>query len=345
VPAGWNQTSATCDNGDAPAAIHLGAGQTITCTFRNTQRGKLTVLKTVNGGPLASGQSFTFQVRQGATPTQSGSILESKVISSTTFVGLANGAVFDNGGNLYVPGPYQLCEIVMPGWQTTLGSFVPNSFLPPDGVAANPAVDNSILCINITIAANGNQTFTVDNTPPPGGRSLTIGFWKNWASCASSNGKQKPVLDNTLAAAVAATTNPPGGLVVSAQNIGGGWPNYAPTYYLVLGANDCTKAVSLLNKQDWSNGKKMSSDPLFNMTAQLVAAQLNYFAGSAKSGTTTTNVNRAVVLNGKYQFNGGTAGNGQGYVGKLSSADTSTANCLATQLDNYNNDRPVSSCP
>ena len=83
----------------------------------------------------------------------------------------------------------------------------------------------------------------------------------------------------------------------------------------------------------------MANDPLFNMTAQLVAAQLNRFMGAGISGVTTTNIQRAVLLNGKYQFNGLT------YSLKLITADTNLANCLATQLDNYNNDRPVSSCP
>ena len=82
----------------------------------------------------------------------------------------------------------------------------------------------------------------------------------------------------------------------------------------------------------------MASDPLFNMAAQLVGAQLNYFAGAGKNGPTTQNITSAVLLLGKYGFNGNT------YSPKLSSADTTKANCLATQLDNYNNDRSVSSC-
>lgn len=34
---GWVQTSATCDNGDTPDAITLDAGETVTCTFTNTE--------------------------------------------------------------------------------------------------------------------------------------------------------------------------------------------------------------------------------------------------------------------------------------------------------------------
>ena len=133
----------------------------------------------------------------------------------------------------------------------------------------------------------------------------------------------------------------------SAANPGGGWPNFAATYYLVLKgststpnvAPDCSKAVNLLNKTTIDGLTKKASDPLFNMTAQLVGAQLNYFAGAGKNGITTINIQRAVLLLGKYAFNGLT------YSPKLSAADTNLANCLATQLDNYNNNRPVSSCP
>jgi hypothetical protein len=37
LPAGWLATSATCDNGDTPDAITLDAGETVTCTFVNTE--------------------------------------------------------------------------------------------------------------------------------------------------------------------------------------------------------------------------------------------------------------------------------------------------------------------
>jgi hypothetical protein len=227
---------------------------------------------------------------------------------------------------------YQLCEIVLPGWLTTLGTFVPDSFLPPDGVATNLAVDNSILCINFTVLPGQTRSFAVDNTPPPGGRALTIGFWKNWASCAASGGKQKPTLDQTLAMAE------PTGIVISAGS--GFYPDFGPTIYLVLHgstatpnvATDCQKAVNLLNKSTISTGAKMASDPAFNLAAQLVAAELNFAAGAGRTPTATSAINQAVLLLGKYQFNGITHT-------KISAADVTTMNNLATTLDNYNNDR------
>jgi hypothetical protein len=44
--ANWDLTSATCDNGDNPSAITLGANQTVKCTFTNTlQLGAIKVTK------------------------------------------------------------------------------------------------------------------------------------------------------------------------------------------------------------------------------------------------------------------------------------------------------------
>jgi hypothetical protein len=159
------------------------------------------------------------------------------------------------------------------------------------------------------------------------------------------------MLDLALGIASANTTDPPAGLVGSAQNPGALWPNYAAIWYLILKGNptstvddirpapDCAQAVNLLNKSTMDGKKKMSSDPIFNMTAQLIAAQLNRFMGAGINGTTIMNIDRAVLLNGKYKFNGNT------YSPKLTTADTNLANCLATQLDNYNNGNPVSLCP
>ncbi|HET7719002.1 MAG TPA: hypothetical protein VFK43_03470, partial [Acidimicrobiales bacterium] len=243
-----------------------------------------------------------------------------------------NGGVLNFTTNL-VPGQtYQMCEAILPAWQTTLGAFVPGSFNPPDGVVANPNVDNSILCVNFVAQANVTTTITVDNTPPPGGRALTIGYWKNWASCANSNGGKRPVLDQTMAMA---ETN---GIVMSADT--GTYPSFGPTISLVLHgstatpnrAPDCSKAVNLLNKSNFA-GKKMASDPAFNLAAQLLAAQLNYTAGAGKTAAATTAINQAVLLLGKYDFTG------SGYTGKISAADAATMNQLATILDNYNNNR------
>ena len=48
LPAGWSLVGAVCDDGSSPAAIGLSSGETVTCTFSNTEEelpGSLTIIK------------------------------------------------------------------------------------------------------------------------------------------------------------------------------------------------------------------------------------------------------------------------------------------------------------
>lgn len=103
-PAGWDLTSATCDNG-TPAAVVVVVGQTTTCTFTNTAKATLIVAKETI--PDASTQSFTF--------------------TKTSGFGAGNGGTFNltdgqNTGTDYtniVPGTYVVTETVPPtGWKS-----------------------------------------------------------------------------------------------------------------------------------------------------------------------------------------------------------------------------------
>jgi hypothetical protein len=298
VPTGWDLTSATCTSSvgdtESPATIELDAGETVTCTFTNRKRGKAKVIKTVNGAPPSGTQSFVFQLRSGASTTQAGTILEIGTANAT------NGVV--NFSTLLVSGTtYALCEQVMPGWMTTLG--------PPFYVVYNPSGDNSTVCTDFTVDPGVTKTFAIDNKPPPGGLARTIGFWKNWASCAQSSGKQKPVLDQTLALAE------PAGVQIGD---------------LVLHAGDCLKAVRILDKSRIDNGKKMSSDPAFNLAAQLLAAKLNVVAGAGTCPAAVTAINAAQALLDAINFDGITHAT-------MTTAHKNQANSLATTLDRYNN--------
>jgi len=132
------------------------------------------------------------------------------------------------------------------------------------------------------------------------------------------------VLDQTMAKAE------PTGIRVDSFYLHGSiaTPNVAP---------DCSKAVALLNKSTYDScgGKKMASDALFNMAAQLVAAELNLAAGAYTCGPVINAVSTANALLTKYGFNG------CAYSGKVSAADATLANNTATKLDDYNNDRPA----
>jgi hypothetical protein len=280
------------------------AGTTKSCTFHNTKLAHATLFKTKSGLPdLSSTDSFTFQLRQGADATHTGTILETEVANLADL--FQHAFTFD-----LVPGNhYQFCEVVMPGWLSNIGTLVPNAFMPPDGVPVNPNVDNSILCVDFVPAPGEVREFRIDNTPPPGGRALTIGFWKNWSSC--TGGRQADTLGATLAL-------PPAGVQVGSFRLTG----------------PCSYVVNLLNKSTMTTGKKMASDPIFNMVAQLIAAELNVKAGAGICPTAALAITQANALLVKYGFNGNT------YSPKLTKADATIANNLATELDNYNNDRP-----
>jgi hypothetical protein len=325
-------TPSTTDLGNAKATFELDPGETVTCTFTNRMRGTAKVIKTVANSDGSNPQAptgteaFTFELRQGATPIigNPGTVLETQVADA------GNGGQF-TFAELLVPGDhYQVCEqLPAPGWVIELGpdQFVPEQFLA-DGQTLNPGVVNDVYCVDFVAQVGPEPTvFNVLDKRPPGGFGLTIGYWKNWASCTKSAAKKQNSLDLTL------FEYGSDGLVVSATS--GGWPVFGPTYWLVLtsgadenNADDCDVAVSLLDKRAVDTGRKMANDPAFNLAAQLVAAQLNYKADAAT--TVTNEINASVLLLGKYKFDGSTHT-------KISKQDAAAMNDLAHTLDLYNN--------
>lgn len=319
-----DHTSVTVNAGDTASAA--------LSTVTNTHKGSARVIKTVsahdgsNPLPPSGTDVYTFTLRTGATNIigHPGAVLE------TRYANAGNGGQFAFTP-LLVPGDhYQVCEALPDvGWTIEFGasSFVPEQYLA-DGVTLNPAVVNNVYCTDFVAQAGPDPTvFHVNNKRPPGGAALTIGYWKNWASCTKSATKLKNTLDQTL------YLYGSNGLVVSATT--GGWPVFGATYYLRLyggnnpnAATDCTKVVNLLNKSTLNGAKKMASDPAFNLAAQLIGAELNYKAGAAT--TVTTQINSAVQLLGKYHFDG------SGHT-TISAADAGIMNSLANALDHYNN--------
>jgi hypothetical protein len=310
---GWFENSAVPNNGSNTlvCSFHVDAifddGKTFSCTFTNTRDGHVKVIKTFQGAPPTGTQSFDFTLRTGASAGVPGTIIDE------LFANAADGGVLAFSDLLTPGNHYQLCEVIQVGFGTNIKTVFTTAAFD---------ADNSTVCFDF-VATTDLQTFTIDNTPPPGnpGSARTIGYWKNWASCHQSGGKQAPVLDQTIVKAT-----PPG-------------IEYGSYYFTATSvpAASCSNAVSLLNKSTFT-GTKMASDPLFNMTAQLIAAELNIVAGSASCAKVNTAIVNANQLLTKYNFNGIT------YSPKLSKADATTANTLATLLDNYNNNIP-GTCP
>jgi hypothetical protein len=310
VPSGWDLTKIVCSDADSSGVLATGvttfkvaAGENVVCTYTDRQRGHAKVIKTLSNGALGTA-TFTFQLRQGASASQAGAILETGTATGQ------NGGVINFTTNL-VPGQtYQLCEQMQPGWLTTLG--------PPLYSVFNPSGDNSVVCTDFAVAAGETKTFTIDNQPPPGGMALTIGYWRNWSSC--TGGGQKPVLDQTLVKAAASPYN----TLYWGANSGG--------TKLYLYQLNCVQAVNLLNKSTIDTGQKKASDPAFNLAAQLIAAELNLVSGAGTCVASTQAINDASALLAAVHFDGKKHDN-------LTSAQANTMNSLATTLDKYNNNK------
>jgi len=285
---GWDQTSAT---GDCSFTVDYPAdfGTTFTCTFNNTERGNIALIKTFQGGAIPAGDTFTFQVRQNATSASDGTVLSTvDVTSGTTFpVNLI-------APNSLVPGAYQVCELLQPGWGSTITTMT-GHFEPNGGVSG-------YFCVPVTVTAGQTTTLTIDNTPPPGGVALTIGYWKTH-SCQAP-GKQADVLTATLTGH---------GFLVGS-----------------LLVDTCNEAVSLLSKTPIGATKNAASDPAFNFAAQYVAYKLNLLAGAADKTTAANAAANGQSILVAISFNGVT------HTG-ISPAQKSALLADASILDKYNN--------
>ncbi len=62
--SGWSQTSATCSDGSPIGAIVVSPGETVTCTFTNTKKGTIHVIKSTIGGD----DEFSFTADGGIDP-------------------------------------------------------------------------------------------------------------------------------------------------------------------------------------------------------------------------------------------------------------------------------------
>src|SRR2546428_646236 len=271
--------------------------------------GHVQVLKTVDGNvPGVNDPVFTFELRAGADINNAGTIVQTLTTS-------AGNGTLSFTPSLISGNVYQICELAMPGFSTSLtgffGAFNPGASLP------------GTVCINFTAQA-GNVVITVNNLRQGGlaGTSAsTIGFWKNWASCQTSNGGQLPLLDRTLQAF------DPGGFTVGILTLHDTNPD--PDV-----ASDCGQIRNLLDKTAINGGRKLANDPLFNMAAQYVAYSLNVQRGATACWSPDLG-GAAQALLAAHLFDGLTHT-------ALNGAHAAYANALNNLLDTYNN---TNGCP
>ena len=158
LPEGWSFTSLACvvvdlaaDATEADAnedgqmaTITVGAGDQVTCTFKNTKDTTITIDKVVAGGPDTT--SFLTVQTSGAT------VIDDFILRQA---GSASGLSV----TIVTPGVYQFDEVLPRGWMLTdLDCTNTRSAQIPDGLAGS---------FEIEVRVGDAATCTVDNTKTP----------------------------------------------------------------------------------------------------------------------------------------------------------------------------------
>ncbi len=148
LPAGWDQTGASCDDGSAVASIGLAAGEQVTCTFTNRKRGQVAlVLNAVPDDP----QDFAFSAGGGLSPA-------SFSLDDDLDLALSNTRTF---ANVAVGSGYSLAQGALPaGWDQASASCDDGSPLSNISVSAG----ENVTC-TLTNNKRGSITLVKDATP------------------------------------------------------------------------------------------------------------------------------------------------------------------------------------
>jgi hypothetical protein len=282
--------------------VTLTAGQNAVCTITNSRKAVLVVDKVVVGGGT---QLFDF--------TQTG-IANFQLADATTPKKTIN----------LLPGNVTVCELALAvAWNAT--ATLQNGSGAANAVALSIDGTTGDACRIIPVAYGDSLTFVVTNTPPPGGGTRTIGYWKNWSSCAQSNGGQYT------------------------KAIAKGMPEATLDFYLGAGSTiyplgditslTCAQAVNLLAKNAIDGGKR-AGDPIYNMVAQLLGAKLNVAAQAGTCPTLLTALAQAQTFLDNMNFTG--LGS---YKGVLSASDQTLVNGWGGIFGSYNEGTLGGGCP
>ena len=154
--AGWDQTSATCSgDGNTPAAINLLPGETVTCTFTNTQQSRILVDKVTD--PFGSTESFDFTSSYGSP------------------FSLTDADVPNDSGPL-VPGQYSVAEAAKTGWDLTSATCSDGS--APGAI--DLAAGETVTCTFTNTIQRGK--IVVDKVTNPTGSLQSFAFVTNYGA-------------------------------------------------------------------------------------------------------------------------------------------------------------------
>lgn len=298
-----NDANSTGDADGRQALISLEPGESVTCDFYNTERGKVTVLKTSNG-VVDPTKSINFRV------SGPGSIN----VSDNT-LGKADGLLDFGGVKLIAGETYTVCESPVPAGWTSYWEFPEGTIVTPYNPNATdvPPEDLGVRCYDFEAKAGQTAAFVIDNSFP-GGDGRTPGYWKNWNTCTGGN---QPLT---------AASN--GGAAEGFYLL----DDLLPQLVGKLDVTTCPVGVAILDKREvGGRGQKKANDAAYNLAAAFLAAKLNLAGGAYTCQVVQDAVVAAQALLDRIKFIG--IGN---YLTRANQ-DRATANSLANTLDMYNN--------
>jgi hypothetical protein len=181
VPPGWTLVSSSCSDGSDPGAIHLGANESITCTFHDArQKGAILITKTRKHAAGGSGN----QPHPGVVFTVSGGSLPAGAQVTTGDNGTAclDGLVLSS-----FVGDYTVVETIPSGYHAAGDTTKTVSVIAEATCASGPKADVSFHntpLTNVTVSVDSQvdggtaSTITCDSqtasTGPNGDGSLTL---------------------------------------------------------------------------------------------------------------------------------------------------------------------------
>lgn len=179
VPDGWQQTSATCDNGNAPGALTLAAGDWVTCSFSHRKLGRIVVQKQTL--PAGAAQTFAFT----ASYDGDGFTLGDGQQDISAYLG---------------PDVYAVAETLPTGWTQVSATCDDGS--APDAISLSAAETVTCAFVNARLALDASLTPTPDSVTAPGGDvSFAVVVTNSGAVALQLTGLTDSVYGNVASAA------------------------------------------------------------------------------------------------------------------------------------------------
>ena len=183
---GWQQESATCNNGETIESINVEPGEHITCTFVNEEYAKIVLVKNTIGGD----GEFDFDATGDGLPAD---------IDLTTTAGTAS-QTFEN---LDQDNTYSITENIPAGWNLT--GFICTGGNTPDKITPDPG--ETVTC-TFTNTKKSNLTVVKKVINDNGGVKTVDNFGINFSGGALSFDAGVPSSDTTIYTAQTLTVDP-----------------------------------------------------------------------------------------------------------------------------------------